>query len=99
MALHQQSSLDLLSGLCSSLPEDADSSILHTCAHAISHQADSLLAMQHTCSHRLAILLVLFKAVLGFTILTRASHVVKPFEYLVASGALHCLLLVSRQIV
>ncbi|KAK9895274.1 hypothetical protein P389DRAFT_172858 [Cystobasidium minutum MCA 4210] len=93
IALQQQSSLDLLSTLCSSLPENVDASLLHSCAHAISHEAESLLSSQSSYSHRLAIALVLFKAFLGFVLLTHASKVVKPFDYLVGSGAAHCLML------
>lgn len=96
MALQQQSSLDLLSTLCSSLPEDVDTSLLHTCAHAISHEAESLIAGQSSYSHRLAIAVVLLKAFLGYMLLTRASRYVKPFDFLVASGAIHCLALVSE---
>lgn len=96
MALQQQSSLDLLSTLCSSLPEDVDTSLLHTCAHAISHEAENLISSQNSYSHRLVIILVLFKAFFGYVLLTRASRVVKPFDLLVASGAIHCLMLVNR---
>ena len=95
MAIQQQSSLDLLSTLCSSLPEDVETSLLHTCAHAISHEAESLIAAQTPYSHRLVVMVVLLKAFIGYMLLSHVSRVVKPFDYLVASGAVHCLMLVG----
>lgn len=95
MALQHKASLDVLSTICSSMPDDADASVLARCSSAISQYHLTASYDFSGASHHVAIGLVALKAVIGFLILRFGSRHVRPFDYLVASGAAHCLMLVS----
>jgi len=93
MALQHKTTLDVLSTICASMPDDADALLLARCYNAISQfQANASFDL-NTISHRLAIGLVLLKALAAFALLRYGSRYVRPFDYLVASGASHCLVL------
>jgi hypothetical protein len=97
MALQHKTTLDVLSTICASMPDDADALLLARCYNAISQfQANASFDL-NTISHRLTIGLVLLKALAAFALLRYGSRYVRPFDYLVASGASHCLVLVRSQ--
>lgn len=101
LALQGQASLNLLSSVCNSMPVDADPSVVQICSKAM---ANAHAALANTLeptetslilllSHHVVIAMVLLKAVFGYSVMRLAARFVRPFDYLVASGAAHCLLL------
>ena len=90
MALQQQASLDILQTVCGSFSPDSNSSIMSVCAHAVAHhQALQESVVPTFVSHHLVILAVVLKALFGCAVLKFAGKYIKPFDYLVASGAAH----------
>lgn len=84
------------------MPDDADAGVMQICSKAMSKATASLAADSHTLpsllllsSHHFIIAMVLAKALLGYAIMRFGTRYIRPFDYLVASGAAHCLLLVS----
>lgn len=82
-----------MSSICSHIPLDADDSVLEYCARGIANLQDSVQQNSYV-SHRSAILFTLFKALLGYLLLARVPSTIRPFDFLVVSGAVHCLALV-----
>lgn len=95
MVIQQQASLDILQTVCSAAAStNPTTALVSLCGQAVEHSErirDAIIPA--FVSHKLVIASVAAKALLGYALLRFFPRHIRPFDFLVASGAAHCMML------